>query len=285
MSELDDLALAFAALASAAGVVIMDVYATDFEVRRKADHSPVSEADEAAEELLVPGVQKLLPGVPILAEEAVSRDGLVDVGSEFVLIDPLDGTKEFVSRNGEFTVNIALVRDGVPVAGCVYAPALGRMYVGGTTARSGPVQPGDTDAVLSPMTTRPYPDVLVAVASRSHRDAQTDAFLADLGVAETRSAGSSLKFCLVAEGSADVYPRFGPTMEWDTAAGDAVLRAAGGTVTNPDGTVFRYGKADTGFRNGSFVAWGGAAAALTALVERVPVTGVKQWRTIRPTRC
>lgn len=258
MNELDDLAIAFAALASDAGRVVMDVYATDFEVRRKADLSPVSEADEAAEALLVPGVAKLLPGVPILAEEAVSREGLVDVGNEFVLIDPLDGTKEFVSRNGEFTVNVALVRDGVPIAGCVYAPALGRMYVGGTTAYSGSVQPGVTDADLPPMTTRPYPDALVAVASRSHRDAQTDAFLSDLGVAETRSAGSSLKFCLVAEGAADVYPRFGPTMEWDTAAGDAVLRAAGGTVTNADGSVFRYGKADAGFRNGSFIAWGGA---------------------------
>jgi 3'(2'), 5'-bisphosphate nucleotidase len=248
VTELDQLALAFAVLASAAGQLVMDVYATDFEVRRKADFSPVSEADEAAEALLVPGVAGLLPGVPILAEEAVSRDGLVDVGSEFVLIDPLDGTKEFVSRNGEFTVNIALVRDGVPVAGCVYAPALDRMYTGGTTAT----------AEGKPMTTRPYPEALVAVASRSHRDGQTDAFLADLGVAETRSAGSSLKFCLVAEGTADVYPRFGPTMEWDTAAGDAVLRAAGGTVTNPDGSIFRYGKAETGFRNGPFVAWGGA---------------------------
>ena len=258
MNELDDLAIAFAALASEAGRVVMEVYATDFEVRRKADQSPVSEADEAAEALLVPGVRKLLPGVPILAEEAVSRDGLVDVGNEFVLIDPLDGTKEFVSRNGEFTVNVALVRHGVPIAGCVYAPALKRMYVGGTTAFSGAVEPGVTGADLLPMTTRPYPDALVAVASRSHRDEQTDAFLTDLGVGQTRSAGSSLKFCLVAEGVADVYPRFGPTMEWDTAAGDAVLRAAGGTVTNPDGTQFWYGKADTGFRNGSFVAWGGA---------------------------
>jgi 3'(2'), 5'-bisphosphate nucleotidase len=257
VTDLDDLALAFAELASAAGAVIMSVYATDFEVRRKADLSPVSEADEAAEALLVPGVEKLLPGVPILAEEAVSREGLVDVGSEFVLIDPLDGTKEFVSRNGEFTVNIALVRGGVPVAGCVYAPVPARMYVGGTAARTGAVQPGADPRRLDPMTTRPYPGALVAVASRSHRDAQTDAFLADLGVAETRSAGSSLKFCLVADGSADVYPRFGPTMEWDTAAGDAVLRAAGGTVTDPDGTPFRYGKADTGFRNGAFVAWGG----------------------------
>src|SRR6476661_6453983 len=129
----------------------MAVYATDFEVRRKADLSPVSEADEAAEALLVPGVQKLLPGVPILAEEAVSRDGLVDVGSEFVLID---------------------LRDGVPIAGCVYAPALQRMYVGGSTAFSGTVEPGVTDAFLPQMTTRPYPEALVAVASRSHRDAE-----------------------------------------------------------------------------------------------------------------
>jgi 3'(2'), 5'-bisphosphate nucleotidase len=173
VSDLDELALAFAVLASEAGQVVMDVYATDFEVRRKADQSPVSEADEAAEALLVPGVQALLPGVPILAEEAVSRDGLVDVGHEFVLIDPLDGTKEFVSRNGEFTVNIALVRDGVPVAGCVYAPALDRMYVGGTTAATGPVRPGDVVSGLEPMTTREYPDRLVAVASRSHRDAAT----------------------------------------------------------------------------------------------------------------
>jgi 3'(2'), 5'-bisphosphate nucleotidase len=263
MTELDELALAFAVLASEAGQVVMDVYATDFEVRRKADLSPVSEADEAAEALLVPGVEKLLPGVPILAEEAVSRDGLVGhqfSGSEFVLIDPLDGTKEFVSRNGEFTVNVALVRDGVPVAGCVYAPALDRMYIGGTSAATGPVRPGDVVSDLEPMTTRPYPAPLVAVASRSHRDAATDAFLADLGVVETRSAGSSLKFCLVAEGAADVYPRFGPTMEWDTAAGDAVLRAAGGTVVNPDGSPFHYGKAAEGFRNGAFVAWGGPPA-------------------------
>jgi 3'(2'), 5'-bisphosphate nucleotidase len=134
VSDLDELSVAFAQLASHAGLVVMDVYATDFDVRRKADLSPVSEADEAAEALLVPGVERLLPGVPILAEEAVSRDGLVAIGSEFVLIDPLDGTKEFVSRNGEFTVNIALIRDGAPVAGCVYAPAMDRMYVGGTTA-------------------------------------------------------------------------------------------------------------------------------------------------------
>lgn len=258
MTELDELSLAFARLASRAGRVIMDVYATDFAVRSKADASPVSEADEAAEALLVPGVEQLLPGVPILAEEAVSRDGLVDVGDEFVLIDPLDGTKEFVSRNGEFTVNVALVRDRQPVAGCVYAPALDRMYVGGSTAASGAVRPGGEVADLQPVRTRPYPEGgLVAVTSRSHLDEDTQAFVQRIAAASTRDAGSSLKFCLVAGGEADVYPRFAPTMEWDTAAGHAVLAAAGGSVTNPDGSPFRYGKADAGFRNGSFIAWGG----------------------------
>jgi 3'(2'), 5'-bisphosphate nucleotidase len=258
VSDLDDLALAFAELASAAGRVVMDVYATDFDVRRKADASPVSEADEAAEALLVPGVQRLLPGVPILAEEAVSRDGLVAVGREFVLIDPLDGTKEFVSRNGEFTVNVALVRDGRPVAGCVYAPARDRMFVGGTTAAAGTVRPGHDVRGLAPVTTRPYPpDGVIAVTSRSHLDDDTRAFVERVGAVSTRDAGSSLKFCLVAAGEADVYPRFGPTMEWDTAAGHAVLSAAGGQVLTPEGTPFRYGKAADGFRNGAFVAWGG----------------------------
>ena len=257
MSDLDDLALAFAALASEAGRVVMDVYATDFDVRRKADASPVSEADEAAEALLVPGVEKLLPGVPILAEEAVSRDGLVDVGDEFVLIDPLDGTKEFVSRNGEFTVNVALVRGGAPVAGCVYAPAIGRMFLGGTSAYAGAVEPGGAVPGLPPVTTRAYPgDGLVAVTSRSHLDDETRAFVQRVGASSTRDAGSSLKFCLVAAGEADVYPRFGPTMEWDTAAGHAVVTAAGGQVLRPDGSPFRYGKAEEGFRNGPFVVWG-----------------------------
>ncbi len=262
MSETDRLALAFAGLASTAGALVMAVYATDFTVRHKADTSPVSEADEAAEAYLVPELQRLLPGVPIVAEEAVARDGAPDVGAEFLLVDPLDGTKEFVSRNGEFTVNIALVRDGFPVAGCVYAPALATMYVGGETAARGRVEPGaavstpGSPAGLAPIRTRRYPDEgLLAVASRSHSDADTVAFLERLGVAQTRSAGSSLKFALVAAGEADVYPRFGPTMEWDIAAGHAVLAAAGGQVRTPDGEPFGYGKPD--FRNGPFVAWGG----------------------------
>ena len=259
MSDIDDLARSFAQLASAAGRVVMEVYATDFEVRAKADRSPVSEADERAEALLVPGVESLLPGVPIVAEEAVSRGGLPAVPGEFVLIDPVDGTREFVSRNGDFTVNVALVRDGVPVAGVVYAPAKERLFVGGAAAWSGRVRPGEVVGDLQPMRTRRYPEEgLVAVASRSHLDEQTQAFLDRLQPTDTRSAGSSLKFCLVAAGEADVYPRFGPTMEWDTAAGDAVLRAAGGTVVDENGQLFRYGKTDSGLRNGPFVGWGGA---------------------------
>lgn len=257
MSETDDLARQLARLASAAGRVVMDVYATDFEVRTKGDASPVSEADERAEALLVPGVQELLPGVTIVAEEAVSRGELPDVAGEFVLIDPVDGTREFVSRNGDFTVNVALVRDGVPVAGVVYAPAKQRLFVGGSAAFTGSLVAGEDLPELAPITTRPYPDTgLVAVASRSHLDGATKAFLDRLQPADTRSAGSSLKFCLVAAGEADVYPRFGPTMEWDTAAGDAVLRAAGGTVVDEDGAVLRYGKVGRGLRNGPFVCWG-----------------------------
>ena len=257
MSDADDLARAFAALASEAGRVVMEVYATDFEVRTKDDASPVSEADERAEALLVPGVERLLPGVTVVAEEAVSRGELPDVAGEFILIDPVDGTREFVSRNGDFTVNVALVRDGLPVAGVVYAPARQRLFVGGSSACTGALVAGDALPELAPMTTRAYPaSGLVAVASRSHLDDRTQAFLDRLQPADTRSAGSSLKFCLVAAGEADVYPRFGPTMEWDTAAGDAVLRAAGGTVVDEDGAVFRYGKVEVGLRNGAFVCWG-----------------------------
>ncbi|MDP9100924.1 MAG: 3'(2'),5'-bisphosphate nucleotidase CysQ [Actinomycetota bacterium] len=255
-AELDRLALAFAGLASQAGAVVMAVYATDFAVRSKDDSSPVSDADEAAEALLVPGVEQLLPGVPIVAEEAVARGECPAVGETFVMIDPLDGTKEFVSRNGEFTVNVALVHGGVPVAGCVYAPARAALYVGGATAGWAAVPPGAEVGPLRPVRTRPYPAAgLVAVTSRSHRDAPTDAFLSGLPVTEVRDAGSSLKFCLVATGEADVYPRFGPTMEWDIAAGHAVLAAAGGSVLTPEGLPLRYGKPS--FRNPPFVAWGG----------------------------
>ena len=260
MSELNDLALQFARLCSAAGLVVMDIYGSGTFVRAKADSSPVTEADKRAEAVLLAGLADLLPGVTVVAEEAVSAHGLPQVGAEFVLVDPLDGTKEFLSHNGEFTVNIALVRDGVPVAGCVFAPAREAVFLGGTTARTAPLRPGKKvdPSQLREVRTRPYPaDGLVAVTSRSHLDPTTKAFLKRLRPRSTTDAGSSLKLCLVAQGSADVYPRFAPTREWDIAAGDAVVRAAGGTVVDAGGVTLRYGKTQTGFRNASFVAWGG----------------------------
>lgn len=252
MSELDELALAFAQLASSAGLVVMDVYATDFAVRRKADASPVSEADEAAEALLVPGVEKLLPGVPILAEEAVSREGLVDVGSEFVLIDPLDGTKEFVRGGDDYTVNIGLIVDGVPRLGVVFQPARDRLW-GGVVGRGAFVEQGHDRVTI---TTRPLGAERAAVASKSHFNQATADYLEQaIGMCSHVAVGSSLKFCVVAEGRADIYPRLSPTSEWDTAAGHAVLLAAGGRCDGPDGKPLGYGK--KAFLNRGFIATSG----------------------------
>lgn len=254
-SDADRLALELGRATVDAGRVVMDVYATAFSVGTKDDLSPVTEADERAEALLLPRLRSLLPGVPVVAEEDVARRGAPSFGHELLLVDPVDGTREFISRNGDFTVNVALVRDGVPVVGAVYAPARSRLWLGGDRAASGSVAPGDDVGELAPAATRPYPHGgLVAVASRSHLDERTRVFLDRLRPAATTTAGSSLKFCLLATGEADVYPRFGPTMEWDTAAGDAVLRAAGGTVVDEHGATLAYGK--PGLRNGPFVAWG-----------------------------
>ena len=253
------LAGGFAQIALRAGAVVMEVYRQGATVRTKADSSPVCDADERAEALIHAELARFVPGVPILAEEAASRGDVPDLDGHFILVDPVDGTKEFLSRNGEFTVNIALVEAGVPRAGAVYAPALNRLWIAGDDAFACTIEPGTDlrDAHLEPIRARLAPDAgLVVMASRSHADARTEDFLARLPVAERRNAGSSLKFCALAEGHADLYPRFGPTMEWDTAAGDAVLRAAGGIVLGEDGSPFRYGKADLGFRNGPFVAWG-----------------------------
>ncbi len=261
----DRIAQGFAALASEAGLAIMDIYAQPFEVRSKADDSPVSAADEAAEAILLAGVAKLLPGVPVVAEEAMAAGQTVASDlSRFILIDPLDGTREFIAKNGEFTVNIALIEQGRPVAGCVYAPAINRMFIGGSRAWVADVAPGAAPdpAAFQPITTRAYPDSgLTALASRSHADPDTQAFIAARGITDCRAAGSSLKFCVIAAGEADVYPRFGPTMEWDIAAGHAVLAAAGGQVVAPDGSALGYGKSAQGFRNGAFVAWGQSPVA------------------------
>ena len=264
----DRLAEWFGALCVAAGAVVMEVYRNGGEARVKDDRSPVTEADERAEALILARLAQALPGWPVLAEEAAARGDGIAACARFILVDPLDGTREILNRNGEFTVNIALVADGVPVAGAVYAPVLERLWTGGATARVRRVAPGADLAAASedrPLRTRPAPATgWTALASRSHGDAETEALLARLPIGERRAAGSSLKFCVVAEGEADVYPRFGPTMEWDTAAGEAVLRAAGGVVLQPDGRPFRYGKDESRYRNGPFVAWGDPTAATRA---------------------
>ncbi|MCC5994953.1 MAG: 3'(2'),5'-bisphosphate nucleotidase CysQ [Oceanicaulis sp.] len=257
-TDTDALARAFAEICARAALPVMEVYATDFTADQKADRSPVTEADKRAEGVILHELAGLMPGVPVLAEESFEAGLRPDIAGEFVLVDPVDGTKEFINKNGEFTINIALIRDRAPVAGCVYAPALSRIWLGGTRASAAtlapgaPFDPGRAKAIA----TRPAPKGgLTAVMSRSHADEQTRRFAEDLGVTDTVSAGSSLKFCRVAEGAADVYPRFGPTKEWDTGAGHAVLIAAGGAVTRPDGGPFLYGKTETEYLNGPFVAW------------------------------
>ncbi len=240
-------------IARRAGEVVMAVYATDFAVRDKDDHSPVTTADERAEAVVVPALEALLPGVPVVAEEAVARGHAPIVGRRFWLVDPLDGTKEFVSRNGEFTVNIALIEDAVPVLGVVLAPALGRLFAGALGLGAFV----EDDGGRRPIACRAVPaEGLAVLASRSHGDAAAlAAFLAGRKVASISSAGSSLKLCLIAASEADLYPRFGRTMEWDIAAGHAVLLAAGGEVRRLDGEALCYGK--PGFENPHFVASGG----------------------------
>ena len=237
-------------IARDAGALILEVYATDFAVRGKGDQSPVTEADERAEALIVPALRAFAPELPIVAEEAVAGGDVPEPGRTFWLVDPLDGTKEFIGRNGEFTVNIALVHDGEPVLGVVYAPALGRLFAGARGAGAWLEDAAGRRAIRC----RAVPDAgLTVVASRSHGDAAAlDAFLAGRRVAALASAGSSLKLCLVAAGEADLYPRLGRTMEWDIAAGHAVLAAAGGAVRDLAGQPLRYGK--PGFDNPHFAA-------------------------------
>lgn len=241
------------ALADRASEVVMRHYATEFTAEQKADKSPVTAADREAEALIEEGLKEIAPEIPMVGEEAASSGRIPDfTKGPFWLVDPLDGTKEFISKNGEFTVNIALVESGRPILGIVTAPARNIAWWGalgqGAVCR-------DRDEVKT-IKVRPRPAVgVVAVASRSHRGADTDAWLEKNGITEWVSAGSSLKFCLVAEGTADVYPRFGPTMEWDTAAGHAVLLAAGGKVVDLDGKPLTYGKPS--LRNPFFIAEGG----------------------------
>lgn len=257
-----------AELALRAGEVILDVYATDFSVAAKADASPVTEADSGAEAVILEGLKAIAPDIPVIAEEEVAAGRVPQVGAKFFLVDPLDGTKEFLARNGEFTVNIALIEDGVPVMGVVHAPALGTLYGGAPGgAFKARVEAGALSDI-EPIAVRAAPASIVAVGSRSHGSSETTEWLARFGSVSFASAGSSLKFCLVAEGAADIYPRLGRTMEWDTAAGDAVLRAAGGIVTTLDGTPLAYGKsvqpADAPYANPHFIAFGDRQLRATA---------------------
>ena len=243
-------------LALLAGTEIMAIYATDFSAKAKGDLTPVTEADEAAEKIILAGLAKIGPGVPVISEEAAAVGKIPEVAERFFLVDPLDGTKEFISRNGEFTVNIALVENGVPTVGVVYAPALKRIFWGeaGRGAAQGRIE-GDAAGDWQPLGVRSLPaDGAVVVASRSHRDQATEDYLRKVKVKSLCSAGSSLKFCLVAAAEADLYPRFGRTMEWDTAAGHAVLLAAGGKVVTVDGPHLTYGKRARGYDNPGFIA-------------------------------
>ena len=259
----DDLVLAaFERLALAAGVEIMEVFHAGATVEEKADSSPVTEADRRAEAVILEGLRSQFPGVPCVAEEEASA-GLLppDLGQAFFLVDPLDGTKEFIKRRPDFTVNIALVRNGIPEIGVVYAPAQGVLYAGRpgkafAVAVTADHVPGDRTEI----SVRKCPPSRTIVASRSHRTPETDEFIGRHADAQIVSVGSSLKFCLLASGKADLYPRFGRTMEWDTAAGDAVLRAAGGSTSTLDGNPLLYGKRNQGhdadFANPWFVAEG-----------------------------
>ena len=241
-----------------AGAEIWRIFQKDFEVLTKSDASPVTAADHAAEAVILKALAHLAPSTPVVAEEEAAAGRIPDVDGRFFLVDPLDGTKEFIRRGTDFTVNIALVEDRTPTLGVVYAPARARLFAGDVKAGTAwtcdvppeAAPPGER----RPLRVRPLGGKLTAVASKSHDTPETEAYLTACGVAERVSIGSSLKFCLVADGEADLYPRPAPTCEWDTAAGHAVLAAAGGRVFGPDGKPLAYGKPK--FFNPGFVATG-----------------------------
>ncbi|WP_068116079.1 3'(2'),5'-bisphosphate nucleotidase CysQ [Tropicimonas marinistellae] len=255
--DYDRLTTVIRRLALEAGDRIMEIYnSEDFEVRAKSDDSPVTEADEAADALIAEGLAEAFPGVLVVTEEQAASHS--ESAESFLIVDPLDGTKEFVKRRGEFTVNIAYVENGTPVRGVVYAPAKGRLFYtdasGQSVEETGEFGKDEAGPVKPIKVTAPDNAALMVVASKSHRDQATDDYIAKYDVKDMTSAGSSLKFCLVAAGEADLYPRLGRTMEWDTAAADAVLRGAGGKMVRfDDHTDFTYGK--SGYENPFFIAF------------------------------
>jgi len=267
--ELSDPALldALTGIASRAGDAIMRVRMAGASVRTKADATPVTEADEAAEKIILDGLSRILPGITVVSEEAASQGSLPQIPATFILVDPLDGTREFIEGRDEFTVNIAIVRDGRPIAGVVGAPALNAIWRGAIGAGSERLilQPGagpEAARERTPLRTHPHREgPWRAMVSRSHLDRKTEEWLTRFPAISRMDCGSSVKFCRIAEGKADVYPRLGRTSEWDIAAGDAVLSAAGGVVLTPDGTPVQYGQIARGLKVPSFIAWGDPADA------------------------
>ena len=255
-------------IVSAAAAAIVAARAGSLDTRTKADLTPVTAADHAAEAVILEALARLLPDTCVVSEEAVGRALPERIPDRFILVDPLDGTRELVAGRDEFTINLAIVDGGRPRLGIVAAPAQGLLWRGieGSGAERlwlSPGAPANAARERSIIRTRPAPrDGLVAAVSRSHLDPQTEALLARLPIAARHACGSALKFCQIAEGSADVYPRFSPTCEWDVAAGHAVLAAAGGMVTTPEGAPLRYGRIAENFRVPAFVAWGEPEAAV-----------------------
>lgn len=254
----------------AAGRLQLRYQCPELAVRAKADDSPVTIADHESEALLVAALRAVAPDVPVLAEEEVAAGRVPRITGDFFAVDPLDGTKEYLAGNREFTVNVALVQGGLPRYGLIYAPALSGLYV---TTRDGSshyyrLAPDHEVASLAGRRGRRLrarvgeEGALQALTSRSTHNARCSAFLQKAGASVSQKLGSSLKFCLIAKGQADVYARFGPTSEWDTAAGQAILTAAGGRVTTADGETLRYGKAKARYTNPDFIAWGASRSSV-----------------------
>jgi 3'(2'), 5'-bisphosphate nucleotidase len=239
-----------------ASAVILPLWRGAFAMERKGDDSPVTEADHKAEAVILARLKAAFPDIPVIAEEDSAKDGVpLSIARRFFLVDPLDGTKAFVRGDAHFTVNIGLIEDGVPVAGAVAAPVQGRVWY---TTDAGAARRRFGETVAEPVRVRPWSKDAVCLISHTMGAPEAEALKMQYGFGQTLAMDSSIKLCMVAEGSADIYPRHGPTMEWDIAAGHAVLAAAGGTLLQPDGAPFLYGKADKGFKNGWFVARGGA---------------------------
>lgn len=275
MAPIDDALLAgLSTLVSQAGRAILEIARSALAVAEKADRSPVTAADRAAQDVILDGLARLLPGVPVVSEESEANAGRRFGDDAFLLVDPLDGTREFVAGIDEYTVNVALVSDGRPTAGLVFLPARGVLYRGraGVGAERVALPAGAADGPAVAIRTRRWPAAgPVAAVSRSHLDPRSEQFLAARGAERRITCGSAVKFGLLAEGAADVYPRLAPTREWDVAAGHAVLAAAGGAVMRPDGGPLAYGDGPGGFLVPGFVAWGDPLATAAGWPEGAPV--------------